>query len=133
MPRNNNHPTSPPPDSQLSPLAKPSMPVPAGKRQVILDYYGEVMLTAVQASRIPEEYPVLTQMECELLKYLANGLSPEQAALRMKRKIRTIRYHLTKLQSKFNTCSRDQLMARAGYLRLCDPYQEILPFDRQEK
>ncbi|NMB59264.1 MAG: helix-turn-helix transcriptional regulator, partial [Chloroflexi bacterium] len=67
--------------------------------------------------------PKLSLRESEVLQYLAYGFSPDQIAVKMKIKVRTVRKHLDNLEAKFQTNSRDQLMARAGYLRLCNPYQ----------
>ncbi|MBI9050021.1 MAG: helix-turn-helix transcriptional regulator [Anaerolineaceae bacterium] len=69
------------------------------------------------------DYPKLSLREAEVLQCLANGLSPEQTALELTIKTRTVRKYLSNLRNKFNTDSRDQLMARAGYLGLCDPYR----------
>lgn len=72
-----------------------------------------------------KNHPKLSLREAEVLQCLANGLSPEQSAIELGIKVRTIRKYLDILRMKFNTTSRDQLMARAGYLGLCDPYKQV--------
>ena len=68
-------------------------------------------------------FPSLSYRETEVLQCLAIGLSPEQIALKLSIKTRTVRKHLNNLRNKFDSESRDQLMARAGYLGFCDPYK----------
>jgi DNA-binding CsgD family transcriptional regulator len=68
--------------------------------------------------------PSLSCRESQVLRYIANALSPEQTAIELGIKVRTVRKHLSSLRKKFGTQSRDQLMARAGYLGLCDPYDD---------
>jgi len=96
--------------------------------RAVVEYHGsEFTITAKEPP--PEiEWPKLSMRESEVLKYLASGLSPDQIALMMKIKVRTVRKHLDHLEAKFKTVSRDQLMARAGYLRLCNPYLVLPPF-----
>lgn len=90
------------------------------------DYHGyEFTITSKEAPPPEIEGPKLSMRESEVLQYLANGLSPDQIALKLGIKVRTVRKHLDHLESKFKTDSRDQLMARAGYLRLCNPYQRV--------
>jgi DNA-binding CsgD family transcriptional regulator len=68
--------------------------------------------------------PMLTAKQCIVLQCLASSLTPEQTAIKMGVSLPTIRMHISALKQKFNADSRDQLMARAGYLGLCDPYQK---------
>lgn len=90
------------------------------------DYHGyEFTITSKEAPPPEIEGPKLSMRESEVLQYLANGLSPDQIALKLGIKVRTVRKHLDHLEAKFKTDSRDQLMARAGYLRLCNPYQRV--------
>ena len=92
--------------------------------KAIMDYHGtKLTITACQETQPNIEKPQLSLRESEVLQNLANGLSPDQIALKMGVKIRTVRKHLCNLEMKFKTDSRDQLMARAGYLQLCNPYQ----------
>jgi DNA-binding CsgD family transcriptional regulator len=80
---------------------------------------------SIDDSQILDEVnlPTLSYREKEVLQYLAIGLSPEQIALKLSIKTRTVRKHLNNLRNKFDSESRDQLMARAGYLGLCYPYK----------
>ena len=90
----------------------------------VINFHGEKLtITPNQASHPIIDHPRLSLREAEVLQFLANGLTPEQTALQMDIKVRTVRKYLDNLRRKFNTGSRDQLMARAGYLRLCDPYK----------
>jgi DNA-binding CsgD family transcriptional regulator len=66
--------------------------------------------------------PTLTMQQCRVLQCLANGLTPEQTANKMGISEPTVRMHLSALKKKFNTESRDQLMAMAGSYGLCDPF-----------
>jgi len=94
--------------------------------RAIVYYHGsEITITSKEAPLPKIDSPKLSIRESEVLHYLADGFSPDQAALKMGIKVRTVRKFLYKLEVKFNTCSRDQLMARAGYLRLCDPYRVV--------
>ena len=68
--------------------------------------------------------PKLTAKQCMVLQCLANSLTPEQTAIKMGISESTVRMHISALKKKFKTESRDQLMAMAGYLGICDPYQK---------
>ena len=97
------------------------------------DYHGyEFTITSKEAPSPEIEGPKLSMRESEVLQYLANGLSPDQIALKLGIKVRTVRKHLDHLEAKFKTGSRDQLMARAGYLRLCNPYQRVFSPPKNE-
>ena len=74
--------------------------------------------------RKPIKHPILSPRETEVLICIANALSPEQTAIKLGIKVRTVRKHIYSLMKKFSARSRDQLMARAGYLKLCNPYQK---------
>jgi DNA-binding CsgD family transcriptional regulator len=67
--------------------------------------------------------PKLSRREAEVLQLLAMGKTPDQMALKLGITPSMVRKHLYRLRAKFKTDSRDQLMAMAGYLRLCNPYQ----------
>ena len=69
--------------------------------------------------------PKLTTKQCIVLQGLACSFTPGQIAIKMGISEPTIRMHISALKKKFNAESRDQLMARAGYLGLCDPYQNM--------
>jgi len=93
--------------------------------RTVINYQGTSLTISPNQPPQPNiVHPKLSLREAEVLQYLANGLSPEQTALKMNIKTRTVRKYLGILRKKFDTESRDQLMARAGYLRLCDPYGE---------
>ena len=80
----------------------------------------------VLAEQIPTSKPPgpkLTAKQCMVLQCLANSITPAQIAIKMGVSEPTIRMHISTLKRKFNADSRDQLMARAGYLGLCDPYE----------
>jgi DNA-binding CsgD family transcriptional regulator len=96
--------------------------------RAVVDYRAsEFTITSKEATPPEIEGPKLSVRESEVLQYLANGLSPDEIALKMEIKVRTVRKHLCNLEAKFKTGRRDQLMARAGYLRLCNPYQIVSP------
>jgi DNA-binding CsgD family transcriptional regulator len=99
--------------------------------KAVVIYHGtDFTLTSTSSYQSEIELPKLSQRENEVLQHLANGFSPEQIALRLGIKVRTVRKYLANLVLKFNTCSRDQLMARAGYLKLCNPYNASSTGDR---
>jgi len=102
----------------------PEIPDPC---RAVINYHGSELTITSKEKPLPEiEGPKLSLRESEVLQYLANGQSPDQIALKMDIKVRTVRKHLDNLEAKFKTDSRDQLMARAGYLRLCNPYQRVI-------
>jgi DNA-binding CsgD family transcriptional regulator len=68
--------------------------------------------------------PSLSSREDQVLKCLGNAFSPEQIAIELGISVRTIRKHIDNLRRKFDADSRDQMMARAGYLGLCNPFQK---------
>ena len=103
-----------------------NMPEIPDPRRAIVNYHGsEFTITSKEAPLPKIEGPKLSIRESEVLHYLADGFSPDQTALKMGIKVRTVRKFLYILEVKFNTGSRDQLMARAGYLRLCNPYRIV--------
>jgi DNA-binding NarL/FixJ family response regulator len=67
--------------------------------------------------------PALTQKQVLVLQLLARAMTPEQVALKLGLSEATIRMHISALKKKFKTDSRDQLMAMAGSLGLCDPFE----------
>ena len=93
---------------------------------VEMDYHGEKIVISIQAV-LPAniERPCLSKREAEVLQCLALGMSPDQIAEDLVISTRTVRKYLDILEEKFGSSSRDQMMARAGYLRLCNPYKEI--------
>jgi DNA-binding CsgD family transcriptional regulator len=82
---------------------------------------GLVILTE-QNGKSKVDAPKLTDRQSMVLQCLANALSPEQTAIKLGISENTVRLHITNLKKKFNTDSRDQLMAMAGRLNLCDPF-----------
>lgn len=83
-----------------------------------------LVILAEQSPAPKRTAPKLTAKQCMVLQCLASSLTPEQTALRMGLSENTIREYLKILKKKFKTNSRDQLMAMAGYLGLCDPFQD---------
>jgi DNA-binding CsgD family transcriptional regulator len=67
--------------------------------------------------------PKLTEKQCMVLQCLANSFTPEQTAIKMGLSENAVREYIKILKKKFKTDSRDQLMAMAGYLGLCDPFE----------
>jgi len=66
--------------------------------------------------------PTLSERQVRVLQLLANAYPPDQIALKLGLSIPTIRLHISALKKKFGTESRDQMMAMAGTLGLCDPF-----------
>jgi DNA-binding NarL/FixJ family response regulator len=64
----------------------------------------------------------LTTKQCAVLQFLACSITPEQIAKKMGVTLPTIRMHINVLKKKFKADTRDQLMAMAGYLQICDPF-----------
>jgi DNA-binding CsgD family transcriptional regulator len=86
-----------------------------------------LIILAEQSRVCKRPTPKLTQKQCQVLQCLANSLTPEQTAMKMGLSEESIRLYLKILKKKFKTESRDQLMAMAGYLGLCNPYQNEPP------
>lgn len=86
-----------------------------------------LIILAEQSRVCRRPKPKLTQKQCQVLQCLANSLTPEQTAMKMGLSEESIRLYLRILKKKFKTESRDQLMAMAGYLGLCNPYQNEPP------
>jgi DNA-binding NarL/FixJ family response regulator len=77
---------------------------------------------------VPESKPLapnLSGRQINILQLLSKGYSPDQIALKLNLSMPTIRLHMTKLKEKFGTSSRDQMMAMAGQLGLCNPYEDM--------
>ena len=66
--------------------------------------------------------PDLSWREEQVLEGLFNALSPGQIAISLGIKVRTVRKHIDGLRKKFQAESRDQMMARAGFVGYCDLY-----------
>ncbi|MGB3700835.1 MAG: helix-turn-helix transcriptional regulator [Anaerolineales bacterium] len=67
--------------------------------------------------------PQLSKRQFVVLQYLASSLTPQQIALKLGISKPTIHMHISMLKKKFNAESRDQLMAMAGFLEICDPFK----------
>lgn len=81
------------------------------------------MIVFAESDPTPQkEAPKLSRRQCTVLQLLSQGLSPEQIALQLRLSLATVRMHMSCLKKKFDTDSRDQLMAKAGSLGLCDPF-----------
>jgi DNA-binding CsgD family transcriptional regulator len=99
--------------------------------ETLPDYSGSTPTVKINgmlilAEQIPTSKPIgpkLTAKQCMVLQGLASSHTPGQIAIKMGISEPTIRMHISALKKKFNADSRDQLMAMAGYLGLCDPYQ----------
>ena len=77
----------------------------------------------VEQSALPKkELPPLSLKQMQVLHLLANASTPEQTALKLGISESTVRMHISALKKKFKTESRDQMMAMAGSLGLCDPF-----------
>lgn len=86
------------------------------------------MIILADKIKMPERnIPKLTAKQFMVLQCLASSLTSEQTAIKMCISLPTVRMHIRTLKKKFNTDSRDQLMAMAGCLGLCDPFQNELP------
>jgi len=76
--------------------------------------------------------PTLSERQISVLQLLARAYTPEQIALKLGLTEATIRLHISALKKKFGTDSRDQMMAMAGQLGLCDPFDTSEVHDQQE-
>ena len=66
--------------------------------------------------------PALSARQVSVLQLLAKAYTPDQIAIKLGLSEATIRLHISALKKKFGTVSRDQMMAMAGTLGLCDPF-----------
>jgi DNA-binding NarL/FixJ family response regulator len=83
-----------------------------------------IVLTDQEPENKPD-VPKLSMRQASVLQLLSNGYSPEQIALKLNLSMPTIRLHMTKLKEKFGTSSRDQMMAMAGQMELCNPFEDL--------
>jgi len=102
-----------------------------------LEDYPEVQVNGliVLAGQPPKpnrNAPALSERQISVLQLLAKAYSPDQIALKLGLTEATIRLHIRALKKKFGTNSRDQMMAMAGQLGLCDPYETSPVHDQQE-
>ena len=83
---------------------------------------GSILLTDHVLTQKPIA-PQLSKRQFVVLQYLASSLTPQQIALKLGISKPTIHMHISMLKKKFNAESRDQLMAMAGFLEVCDPFK----------
>jgi DNA-binding NarL/FixJ family response regulator len=73
--------------------------------------------------------PALSVRQVSVLQLLAKAYTPDQIAIKLGLSEATIRLHISALKKKFGTVSRDQMMAMAGTLGLCDPFDSTPSHD----
>lgn len=73
--------------------------------------------------------PALSVRQVIVLQLLAKACTPDQIAIKLGLSEATIRLHISALKKKFGTVSRDQMMAMAGTLGLCDPFDSTPSHD----
>lgn len=73
--------------------------------------------------------PALSARQMSVLQLLAKAYTTDQIAIKLGLSEATIRLHISALKKKFGTVSRDQMMAMAGTLGLCDPFDVIPAYD----
>jgi len=73
--------------------------------------------------------PALSARQVSVLQLLAKAYTPDQIAIKLGLSEATIRLHISALKKKFGTVSRDQMMAMAGTLGLCDPFDSTPSID----
>lgn len=69
--------------------------------------------------------PALSARQMSVLQLLAKAYTTDQIAIKLGLSEATIRLHISALKKKFGTVSRDQMMAMAGTLGLCNPFDVI--------
>ena len=92
-----------------------------------LDDYPEVrvnglIVLAGQPPKPKRKAPALSERQISVLQLLARAYTPDQIVLKLELTEAIIRLHIRALKKKFGTDSRDQMMAMAGQLGLCDPF-----------
>jgi len=97
-----------------------------------------LIILAGQLPRSRREVPALSERQMSVLQLLAKAYTPDQIAIKLGISEATIRLHISALKKKFGTESRDQMMAMAGNLGLCDPFKtgtilDSLHYPRTEK
>ena len=102
-----------------------------------LDDYPEVrvnglIVLAGQSPKPKRKAPALSERQMGVLQLLAKAYTPDQIAIKLGVTEATIRLHISALKKKFGTDSRDQMMAMAGQLGLCDPFETSTVHDQQE-
>ena len=61
----------------------------------------------------PSELPKLTHRECEVLRYVATGLSNKEAAIQLGIAPRTVERHIENLRNKIRARNRAHMVAKA--------------------
>jgi len=102
-----------------------------------LEDYPEVrvnglIVLAGQSPKPKRKAPALSERQMGVLQLLAKAYTPDQIAIKLGVTEATIRLHISALKKKFGTDSRDQMMAMAGQLGLCDPFETSTVHDQQE-
>jgi len=102
-----------------------------------LDDYPEVrvnglIVLAGQSPKPKRKAPALSERQMGVLQLLAKAYTPDQIAIKLGVTEATIRLHISALKKKFGTDSRDQMMAMAGQLGLCDPFETSTVHDQTE-
>ena len=91
-----------------------------------------LIVLAGQPPKPKRKAPALSERQISVLQLLARAYTPEQIALKLGLTEATIRLHIRALKKKFGTDSRDQMMAMAGHLGLCDPFDTSTVQGQQE-
>jgi len=102
-----------------------------------LEDYPEVrvnglIVLAGQSPKPKRKAPALSERQMGVLQLLAKAYTPDQIAIKLGVTEATIRLHISALKKKFGTDSRDQMMAMAGQLGLCDPFDTSAFHDQTE-
>lgn len=66
--------------------------------------------------------PALTERQNQVLQLMACSYEPKQIAKELNISEATVRMHIQCLKKRFGVDSRDQMMAVAGALGLCNPF-----------
>jgi DNA-binding NarL/FixJ family response regulator len=90
-----------------------------------------LIILAGQPPKPKRKTPALSERQMSVLQLLAKAYTPDQIALKLGVTEATIRLHISALKKKFGTESRDQMMAMAGHLGLCDPFETSPTLDHQ--
>ena len=91
-----------------------------------------LIVLAGQSPKPKRKTPALSERQMGVLQLLAKAYTPDQIAIKLGVTEATIRLHISALKKKFGTDSRDQMMAMAGQLGLCDPFETSTVHDKQE-
>jgi len=91
-----------------------------------------LIVLAGQSPKPKRKTPALSERQMGVLQLLAKAYTPDQIAIKLGVTEATIRLHISALKKKFGTDSRDQMMAMAGQLGLCDPFETSTVHDQTE-